>query len=238
MTTAARRVASDLTPPHPLGAYGPVSRSRVSSTFVLCRETSRVPMCARQSQECTRLVPARNLNFAIAGNKTSPFAGLSCKHSDGLEPSTPPYHGGFGASRAYMRTRDTLSPANRAVACGRDASRDVARVVSNRQQSRSMPSPLRARRGLPRLGQGLGFRKPRGAALAEGEVRHTVLKTPQLAWLRIASSTVSAATPARACVAGTPVATATSASRQAAASILAIGVRPRSRGCGLPRRRS
>jgi hypothetical protein len=28
-------------------------------------------------------------NFAVAGNNASPFAGLLCKPSDGLEPSTP-----------------------------------------------------------------------------------------------------------------------------------------------------
>ena len=32
-----------------------------------------------------------------------PFAGLLGKPSDGLEPSTPPYHGGSLASRAYTR---------------------------------------------------------------------------------------------------------------------------------------
>src|ERR687892_590786 len=39
--------------------------------------------------KCTRLVPAETRNLAIAGNTTCPFAGLLCKPSDGLEPSTP-----------------------------------------------------------------------------------------------------------------------------------------------------
>jgi hypothetical protein len=39
--------------------------------------------------KCTRLVPAKRRDFAIAGNSMSPFAGRLCKLSDGLEPSTP-----------------------------------------------------------------------------------------------------------------------------------------------------
>src|SRR5439155_23368421 len=44
-------------------------------------------------------------------NEKGPTCGAFAKPSDGLEPSTPPYHGGFGASRACTRdhSRHTLS---------------------------------------------------------------------------------------------------------------------------------
>jgi hypothetical protein len=53
--------------------------------------------------KCTRLVPARRAIFVGADNTICPFAGPFFKPSDRLEPSTPPCHGGFGASRAYTR---------------------------------------------------------------------------------------------------------------------------------------
>ena len=59
-------------------------------------------------------------------NETDPCAASSAEPSDGLEPSTPSL-----PSRARAITRDTVSPANQAVAGGRGASRDVARVVSD-----------------------------------------------------------------------------------------------------------
>jgi hypothetical protein len=78
-----------------------VARSRSSSAFqAMSRDVAR----ARESPpvpKCTRLVPVMNQNLAITGNTTCPFAGLSSKPSDGLEPSTPPYH---GASAARVAT--------------------------------------------------------------------------------------------------------------------------------------
>jgi hypothetical protein len=55
-------------------------------------------------------------------NGTGPYAATFCEASDGLEPSTP---------SLPSITRDTVSPANQAGAGDRDASRDVARVVSD-----------------------------------------------------------------------------------------------------------
>ena len=55
---------------------------RVSRDVARARECPPVP-------KSTRLVPARNQNLAFAGNTVCPFAGLLCKPSDGLEPSTP-----------------------------------------------------------------------------------------------------------------------------------------------------
>ena len=55
---------------------------RVSRDVARARECPPVP-------KCTRLVPATNRNLAFAGNIICPFAGLLCKPSDGLEPSTP-----------------------------------------------------------------------------------------------------------------------------------------------------
>ena len=67
--------------------------------------------------KCTRLVPARNRNLAFAGNTICLFAGLLCKPSDGLEPSTPSlpwrFTGGIGVhDRA---SAGMFFPANRAV---------------------------------------------------------------------------------------------------------------------------
>jgi hypothetical protein len=53
-----------------------------------CRETSRMPPSARESQNVP-VVPAKNRNRATTDNATGLFAGLLCKPSDGLEPSTP-----------------------------------------------------------------------------------------------------------------------------------------------------
>jgi hypothetical protein len=69
------------------------SRSSVSSTFQdVSRDVTRARECP-PVPKCTRLVPAKRSIFAIAGNTICPFARLFCKPSDGLEPSTPSYHG-------------------------------------------------------------------------------------------------------------------------------------------------
>ena len=61
----------------------------VSSTFnAVSRDVARARECP-PVPKCTRLVPARNRNLATTGNTICPFAGLLCKPSDGLEPSTP-----------------------------------------------------------------------------------------------------------------------------------------------------
>jgi hypothetical protein len=119
----------------------------------LRREMSRVPASARQSQKCTRLVPAKRRNLAIAGNRTSPFAGIFLKPSDGLEPSTPSlpwrFRGGTGGPR--LGTRGHVLPANRAsepcLSCPRVPGRAQADVpvsyprrvvyLQNRQRNRT-----------------------------------------------------------------------------------------------------
>ena len=64
------------------------------------RACPRVPLVPK----CTRLVPATNRNLAITGNTTSPFAGISFKPSDGLEPSTPSLPWRFwGGTRVHGR---------------------------------------------------------------------------------------------------------------------------------------
>src|SRR5215210_4746552 len=61
----------------------------VSSTFqTLSRNVARALECP-PVPKCTRLVPAKDRDRANTGNITYPFAGLLCKPSDGLEPSTP-----------------------------------------------------------------------------------------------------------------------------------------------------
>jgi hypothetical protein len=52
------------------------------------RDVARARECP-PVPKCTRLVPAKRRNLAITGNTKCPFAGLLCKPSDGLEPSTP-----------------------------------------------------------------------------------------------------------------------------------------------------
>jgi hypothetical protein len=60
------------------------------------REASRCVARTRMCPECVRA-------FYKQTTLKVPFAGTFGKPSDGLEPSTPPYHGGFGATRAYTR---------------------------------------------------------------------------------------------------------------------------------------
>jgi hypothetical protein len=62
--------------------------------YSLRRAPACSPLIARACEcplvpKCTRLVPAKRLNLAIAGNTICPFAGPFSKPSDGLEPSTP-----------------------------------------------------------------------------------------------------------------------------------------------------
>jgi hypothetical protein len=74
---------------------------RVSRDVARARECPPVP-------KCTRLVPARNRNLAFAGNTVCPFAGLLCKPSDGLEPSTPSLPWKFGSvTRGHTRSLAT-----------------------------------------------------------------------------------------------------------------------------------
>jgi hypothetical protein len=54
----------------------------VSRDVARARECPPVP-------KCTRLVPATRSGIVGAGNIICPYAGLLCKPSDGLEPSTP-----------------------------------------------------------------------------------------------------------------------------------------------------
>ena len=55
----------------------------------LGREASRMPASARQSQNVPVSYPQSVELSPFTGNATCPFAGLLCKPSDGLEPSTP-----------------------------------------------------------------------------------------------------------------------------------------------------
>jgi hypothetical protein len=108
------------------------SRSAVRSRFsVVSRDVARGRKCP-PVPKCTRLVPARTPNLAIAGNARYPFAGLS---SSPLTDSNRRPLLTIEVQRRHARTRaitpDTISPANRTVAGGGDASRDVARVVSD-----------------------------------------------------------------------------------------------------------
>ena len=59
-----------------------------TKTCAVSRDAARARECP-PVPKCTRLVPAKALTFAAAGNTKNPFAGLLCKPSDGLEPSTP-----------------------------------------------------------------------------------------------------------------------------------------------------
>jgi hypothetical protein len=102
-----------------------VSTDNAASTFARVfrvRGLDRVPQGALEAVsrdvagalECppvpksTRLVPARNRAFAIAGNIICPFAGLLSNPSDGLEPSTPSLPSwGRGGKRGHARVLAT-----------------------------------------------------------------------------------------------------------------------------------
>ena len=67
----------------------------------LCRETSRVPDSARQSQ----MYPSRTRGESKSRQwrqHNIPFAGLLLKPSDGLEPSTPLYEEGSGVKSSVV----------------------------------------------------------------------------------------------------------------------------------------
>jgi hypothetical protein len=81
---------------------------------------------------CGRRVDVAAATCRPPGEHDHGLSRQNYKPSDRLEPSTPPYHGGIEASRAGTRDHRRLSfPANRAVRVVGDASRDVARVVSD-----------------------------------------------------------------------------------------------------------
>jgi hypothetical protein len=69
---------------------------------------SRVPASARQSQKCTRLVPAKRLNLAEAGNATCPVAGLFSSPLTDANRRPPPYHGTTQATGRNPRQRFSL----------------------------------------------------------------------------------------------------------------------------------
>src|SRR5215211_5542699 len=74
----------------------------------------------------------RSKTRRLLRNKKPRCAGLLQEPSDGLEPSTPSYHGGFGASRAYTRSSAAQFRLEISMSGPRKhASRDVARVVSD-----------------------------------------------------------------------------------------------------------
>jgi hypothetical protein len=75
----------------------------VSSTFNACRETSRVPASARQSQNVPVSYPR---GIGISPLQATLYAHLQGFCASPLADSNrrpPPYHGGFGATRAYTR---------------------------------------------------------------------------------------------------------------------------------------
>ena len=103
----------------------------------LRRNDHGVQMALRDMSEKPKLPqtatrPVSGISRSQRNHKKAPFPGLSSKPSDGLEPSTPSYHGGSQASREDTPGQSRHSfPANQADLTATDVSRCVARVVSD-----------------------------------------------------------------------------------------------------------
>jgi hypothetical protein len=141
-------------------------RDRVSrARSRLCRETSRMPARARQSQNVPVSYPRSGKILPGAGNTIDSFAGIFFKPSDGLEPSTPslPWRfrdgtGGHGRALAitFFLQIEPSRRVSRARACPRVAKLmypSRTRAALSVQQTKSFGTSerldlfLRARRG-------------------------------------------------------------------------------------------
>jgi hypothetical protein len=108
------------------------SPSSVPNTFRLCRGTSRVPASARQSQNVPVSYPRSVGISPLQATQRANLQGFSSSPLTDSNRRPPPYHGSLDVScRTRAITHDTVSPGNLSLLRDRDASRDVARVVSD-----------------------------------------------------------------------------------------------------------
>jgi hypothetical protein len=125
------------------GGQRPAHRDNNCRSFAgLLHERVSMPLLPTASEgvarrRCASRVPQKRTKclrvFYEQTTTQCQFAGTLCKPSDGLEPSTPSLPWRFrerhGRTRAI--TRDTVWPGNPTIPGGPDASRGVARVVSD-----------------------------------------------------------------------------------------------------------
>ena len=97
-------------------------------------ETSRMPANVRQSWEYPSRTREGSL-FRLYRQHDSPICSVFFNHSDGLEPSTPPYHGSSGASHAEVAVAARVY--------GVRSARSTARATSTRDATPSLRNVLR-----------------------------------------------------------------------------------------------